>query len=166
MPKEVAREDKNMTLKLNIGHKSGKTHKKDLTEEESSFLMGKKIGETVKGDSIGFPGYEFEFTGGSDNSGFPMRRDVNFAGKKRILITASTGFKAKRKGLRRRRTVAGNTIYKGTVQVNLKILKEGKTPLDAPAEEPAAEVPAEKAKEEPKAEEKPAEKPAEEPKAE
>jgi small subunit ribosomal protein S6e len=74
-------------------------------------------------------GYEFEIAGGSDYCGFPMRKDVNGIMRKAILVTKGFGNKYNRKGMRLRRTVAGNTIYNKTSQVNLKILKYGSTPL-------------------------------------
>jgi small subunit ribosomal protein S6e len=136
-----------MDFKLNIGDpKSGKTHKKDLTGDDAKFLSGKKIGEKIKGELIGLTGYEFEITGGSDFCGFPMRKDVRGSQRKKILIVNGVGTRHTRAGMRLRRTVAGNTIYAKTAQINLKILKQGKSPLDAapdadaPTETPKAEV--------------------------
>lgn len=162
-----------MTLKLNIGDpKSGKTITKELTDDDSKSLIGKKIGDKVSGTGFGLSGYEFQVTGGSDNAGFPMRADVTGAGRKRILITRSVGLQAKRKGLRRKRTVAGNTVSKSTAQLNLKVLKHGSAPLaaakpegEAPADDSAAEKPPAKAGSEEKAEAKAKEK-KEEPKEE
>ncbi len=127
-----------MALKLNIGNpNTGKTHSEELDDEQSKALSGKRIGDTVSGNQIGFPGYEFEVTGGSDKSGFPMRRDVQGTERKRVLISEGTGLKDKTKGLRKKRTVAGNTISSKTAQVNLKVLEEGDQPL---GEEPAEET--------------------------
>lgn len=135
-----------MAIKANIGiPKLKKTKQFELSDDQSKALFGKKIGEKIKGELIDMQGYEFEVTGGSDKSGFPMRKDVALAGKKKVLITKSLGNRNTRKGMRLRKTVAGNTIFEGTVQVNLKVLKEGKTPL------------IEEVKEEPKGEEAPAE---------
>ena len=64
-------------FKIVIGTKKGKCLQKELSEDESSNFIGKKIKETISGDLLGFSGYEFEITGGSDNCGFPMRRDVD-----------------------------------------------------------------------------------------
>lgn len=125
--------------KINIGDsKSKKTYNK--TFEDISGLYEKKIGDTVNGEVIDLAGYEFLITGGSDSSGFPMRKDVEGTMRKRILITGGVGMKnQKRKGLRLRKMVAGNTIYEKTSQINLKVTKWGKGPIEAPAEEPAAE---------------------------
>ncbi len=124
-----------MEMKLNISDpKNGKTYKRVLTEEKAEPLYNKKIGDKINGDTIGFEGYEFEITGGSDFCGFPMRKDIEGTVRKKILSTKSTGIKAKRKGIRVRKTVAGNTIYEKTTQVNMKILKKGKESLE-PKEE-------------------------------
>lgn len=129
------------TFKVCIGEqKGGKTHQKELSDDHAETLIGKKIGETVKGKDIGLDGYEFEITGGSDYCGFPMRKDVQGTNRKKVLITKGVGLRAgKRKGLRVRKNVAGNTVYEKTAQVNLKVTKAGKEPLTPPTEAPAEE---------------------------
>jgi len=126
------------TMKLCLGTESGKT--KHIEVQENKALFGKKIGDTIKGEVIDMPGYEFLLTGGSDSSGFPMRKDVESSGKKKLLIVSGTGLKKNtRKGRRVRKTVAGNTVGAATAQINLKVTKTGQTPL---FEEPKAEEPA------------------------
>ncbi|MFW5991079.1 MAG: 30S ribosomal protein S6e [Candidatus Nanoarchaeia archaeon] len=114
--------------------KSAKSYKKEVKDNEAEFFRGKKIGETVKGDNFGLPGYEFVITGGSDHSGFPMRWDVESNTKKKILAVGGVGIKSKRKGMKVRKTVAGNTVGNETVQINLKVTKEGKDKLGESAE--------------------------------
>ena len=146
-------------LKLVIGQKDGKCVQKQLSADDSQHFLGKTIGTTIKGEVIGLTGYEFLITGGSDNCGFPMRKDAPGTGRKRILIvpgTVGVRKKSKSKRARTRKTVCGNTIFADTAQINLKILKVGKQQLvEAPAEEKPAE--GEAPKEEKKAEEKKAE---------
>ena len=151
-----------MEFKLSIGcPKTKKCYKKELKEEDCKPLIGKKIGNILKGESIDFPGYEFKITGGSDSSGFPMRFDVDGSQRKKILIASGVGIKKKkRKGIRLRKTVAGNTIHVDTAQINLKIMKYGKDPLEKPSEtekkeEAKADAPKEEKKEEVKKEDKP-----------
>ena len=128
-----------MDLKINIADKSGKAIKKELKEDQATVFHGKKIGDKIHGELLNLPGYEFEISGGSDYCGFPMRKDVNGIMRKAILTTKGLGNNYNRKGMRLRRTVAGNTVYNKTSQLNLKVLKYGPEPL---------------VKEEPKAEEK------------
>lgn len=123
-------------FKLVIGDpKSKKTVQKVLSAEASKALMGKRVGESIKGELVDMAGYEFEITGGSDFCGFPMRKDVPGILRKRILAVKGIGLSKARNGQRQRKTVAGNTVYEKTAQVNVKVLKEGKAPLAAPAEE-------------------------------
>ncbi len=165
-------------FKLNIGDsKTGKTVKKVVSGDQADVFLKKKIGDNVKGDPAGFAGYEFLITGGSDYCGFPMRKDVEGTARKKILIVSGIGIRKNRKGRRIRRTVAGNTIYSRTAQINLKIVNKGKEDLfaekkqekqkeekpeaqkegkkeEAPKEEKKPEAP-EKEKTEKKKEEKP-----------
>lgn len=135
-------------FKLVIGLTNGRCVQKEVQEPQANALLGKRLGETVSGDELGFAGYEFTITGGSDHCGFPMRRDVPGTARKRILAVEGVGLRKGAQGIRIRKTVCGNTIHANTVQVNLKVLKEGKESLAPP--------PAEKA--EAAKEEKPAEK--------
>ena len=148
-------------FKVVIGTKSGQCVQKEVKEPESNSLMGKKIGDKIPGDSIGLAGYEFQISGGSDNAGFPMRKDVEGTGRRRIFAVQGVGLHKKGKGVKQRKTVCGNTIHAAISQINLKVLKEGKEKLGAAK---AEEKPKEEKKEEPKKEEKPkaAEKPKEE----
>ncbi len=116
-------------MKINIGDKDGKTYKVELDAGKSAALAGKKIGEELEGDLIGVPGYIFEIKGGSDNSGFPMRKDVRGAGKKVVFIGGGPGIRKAKKGLRRRKTVRGNTISEEISQVNVIVKKAGAQPL-------------------------------------
>lgn len=118
-----------MDIKINIADKSGKSIKKELKDEQGMALHNKKIGDKINGELLDMPGYEFEIAGGSDYCGFPMRKDVNGIMRKAILTTTGIGNNYKRKGMRLRRTVAGNTIYNRTTQVNLKVVKYGAEPL-------------------------------------
>lgn len=139
------------TFKLVIGTKKGKCLQKELTEEESSSFINKKIGENVKGEDFGFTGYEFAITGGSDHCGFPMRADVEGPIRKKIFAVHGIGLKKLGKGVKVRKTVCGNTIHSKTAQINLKVLKEGKEPL---FEEPKPEEKTEETAEAKPAEEK------------
>jgi small subunit ribosomal protein S6e len=106
--------------------KIGKSYQREVKDDEAEYFTGKKIGDVVNGNNFSLEGYEFLITGGSDNSGFPMRKDVDLAGKKKILAVSGVGLRKTRDGMKIRKTVAGNTIYQNTVQINLKITKYGK----------------------------------------
>ncbi|MGE0792917.1 MAG: S6e family ribosomal protein [Candidatus Woesearchaeota archaeon] len=129
-------------IKLNIGDsKSKKTYTKVIDEASLSLLKGKKIGESFKGELIDLPGYEMQITGGSDSSGFPMRKDVSGYARRKILIVGGVGLRTnKRDGRKVRKSVAGNTIYEKTAQINLKVTKWGEKPIVPVAEAPAEEA--------------------------
>lgn len=136
-----------MALKVVLGLKDGKSFQKELSQEEAESLYGRVLGEEINGELFGLTGAKLLITGGSDYSGFPMRKDVAGPGKKKILITKSLGFKGKLRGkrfdgVRIKRTVAGNTVSENTHQLNLKVMKGEKAVQEAfkPAEEPAPEA--------------------------
>ena len=121
--------EKMVKLKLVLGDPSGKTKQLEIEESNSKYFMGLKIGDTVKGETVDMPGYEFLITGGSDNAGFPMRRDVVSANRKKLLLVTGLGIRKNEKGRRVRRTVAGGIIGPNSAQINLKVTKQGKKPL-------------------------------------
>lgn len=109
--------------------KDGKSYKVDIPKEKESEIIGKKIGDKIDGGVFGAAGYELELTGGSDDSGFPMRDDVVGSKKLKALITEGTGFHAKRKGERKRKIVRGDTYSSEIVQINAKVAKAGTVAL-------------------------------------
>ncbi len=116
-------------MKVVIGNKDGKSYQIEIQKENEGTLIGKKIGDTVEGEQIGVPGFTFQITGGSDLSGFPMRWDVDGPGKKKILMSKGPGFKKKRAGERKKKMIHGRQVAQDVHQINVKITKEGSTPL-------------------------------------
>jgi len=119
-----------MDIKLDIGTKEGKTYHYEL-KEKSKNLLGKKIGDIIKGEEIDkkFAGYEFEITGLSDIRGFPGVKGIKTKVAK-VLLKYGVGMRQRRpKGLRKKKTVHGEEITDDVVQVNLKVIKEGSTKL-------------------------------------
>lgn len=109
--------------------KTGLTVQKEAKEQAAQRFIGLKITDKVKGETIDLQGYEFEITGGSDYCGFPMRKDVQGTGRKKIMAVSGIGIKRLEKGIKQRKTVCGNIIHARTAQINLKILQEGKEKL-------------------------------------
>jgi len=139
-----------MPFKLNISDKQGKSWKLELQDES---ITGKVVGDKIEGKEIKLEleGYELEITGGSDISGFPLAKDVEGIGLKRVLLTKGWGMRDSRDGVRRRKTIRGKTIATTTSQINLKVTKEGakkmaeifleqNQPKEKKAEAPNAEV--------------------------
>jgi len=128
--------------------KSTKAYSKKI--EDSKAFLSKKIGDSVSLASIGLEGYEGKITGGSDKTGTPMRFDIPGIGRKQVYIKKGTGFKAARKGQRRRVFVRGNTIAEDIQQLNLVITKTGSKSLEEyfPKTEKKEEEPKKTVKEE------------------
>jgi small subunit ribosomal protein S6e len=124
-------------ISLNIAHpEENKSMSTSLDTEQSESLHGKMLNETFSGDLVGFDGYTFRIRGGSDRAGFPMRRDVPGIGRHKVLIKSGTGIRENRVGRRVRRTVAGNTVYEETAQLNVVVEEAGNESLFEEPEEP------------------------------
>ena len=124
-----------MPFKLNLAEKNGKTWKLESTSET---LIGKHVGENLKGSDISadLEGYELTIAGASDNAGFPHKKDVEGPELKRVLLTKGWGMhkrprregKKKRytpKGIRLRKNVRCSRLSEKTSQINLVINKQG-----------------------------------------
>jgi small subunit ribosomal protein S6e len=156
-----------MVFKINISDK-GKTLK---LETESEVVVGKAIGETIKGSDISadLDGYELLITGTSDISGFPGKKDLEGASYHRELLTKGFAMKNTQKGLRLRKTLRGEEVSLKTSQINTKVIKQGDKKFSElmPKKEGGEEENKEEKPEEKKEEVKPeTEKPAEEEKKE
>ncbi|MBD3160139.1 MAG: 30S ribosomal protein S6e [Candidatus Lokiarchaeota archaeon] len=120
-----------MPLKLVISDpEKGVAIQYELDDEKSNTMIGSTIGDIVEGDAIGLPGYKLKITGGSDSSGFPMRRDVHGSGKRKVLMKGPPGFRPKRKGLKRRKTVRGREVDSNISQLNMRVEEKGSAPLE------------------------------------
>lgn len=110
-------------FKVSVSNPEGKVQTVEVEGTQAQQLIGKKIGDEFEGSVLGLPD-SLKITGGSDKDGFPMRSDVHGGVRKAILMSGGTGFKAKARGERRRKTIRGNVITDDIVQVNLKSLKK------------------------------------------
>ncbi len=142
---------------VNVGDPdSGKTFPVTVEGQHANVLVRKRIGDEVDGMFLGLPGYKVEITGGTDRDGFPMRPEFQQAGRKKVLVSRSIGFKPKDKGVRKKKAFRGNEISPEITQINCRITQRGPKPVaqllgaeEAPAE---AEAEPEEAPEEEAAE--------------
>ena len=127
----------------------GESYPCSISGSDYNQFIGKKIGDVVEGQFVKhketeehLDGYKLEITGGCDNVGTPMRRDLDGGAKKPLLVTSGTGFKGhkivnkkgqryrtKHEGLRMRKKFRGSTITNETRQINLKVVGKGKKSL-------------------------------------
>ena len=110
--------------------KNGKSYQVQVSGHHANSLIGKKIGDEVDGIFISLPGYKLQVTGGTDKNGFAMRRDLPGMSRRRLLLSKSSGFKPKEKGLRKKKSVRGNTVNQDIVQINMKVIKHSSKPID------------------------------------
>ncbi len=111
--------------------KTGKAYQKVITGANANRLIGKQIGDVINGTIVELPpDYELQITGGTDKDGFPMRPDIPGTVRKRILLSGGVGFRPKEKGMRKRKMVRGRVISKDIVQINVKVVKHGRVPLE------------------------------------
>jgi len=140
-------------FKVVANDKNGKSYQVQVTGHHANSLIGKKIGDEVDGIFISLPGYKLKITGGTDKDGFPLRSDLSGMGRRRLLVSTSTGFNAREHGMRRKKSIRGNTIGQDVVQINMKVIKKGSRAIDQlikPAEKTEdKEEPREEPKEEP-----------------
>lgn len=120
-------------MQITIGTEDGETFQKEL--EENSQLLGKQIGETFEGSIIGLNGYKLKITGGSDKEGFPMRKSIEGAERTRILLSDGTGIREASKGVRKRKSVRGNTVSGQIQQLNTQVVESGDKSVEEALEE-------------------------------
>ncbi len=110
---------------------TGKAYQKVVSGANANKLIGKEIGDVINGTLVDLPpDYELQITGGTDKDGFPMRPDIPGGVRKRILLSGGVGYRPKEKGVRKRKMVRGRMITRDIVQINMKVVKKGKVPLE------------------------------------
>lgn len=114
-----------MVFKVNVSNKEI-TKKYEIDNEDLSGIL---IGDKINGAQISpeLEGYELELMGTSDKAGFPGFKEHNGPNLRKILLKRGKGMRDKREGVRIRKTVRGNEVSLDTVQLNCKVVKEGKT---------------------------------------
>ncbi|WP_455644692.1 30S ribosomal protein S6e [Methanosphaera sp.] len=115
------------------------TYQLELDDKDAKVVNGLKIGEEFNGGVLGLKGYKLKITGGSDKNGFPMKEDIDGTRRFKSLVSEGTGFKPTKKGLRRRKTVRGNTIADDISQINVKVSERGEQTLAEIFAEPEEE---------------------------
>lgn len=105
----------------------------EIERKVESRLYDKKIGDQFDGGILGeeFEGTIMEITGGDDYQGFPMVG--GHLTKKRVrplLSKGDTGYRCRRKGERRRKSVRGSIVSEQTCVLSLIILRAGEKEID------------------------------------
>jgi small subunit ribosomal protein S6e len=104
---------------------TGETRQFEVEDQNANRFAGRSIGEEVDGSAVGLDGYTLEITGGSDETGRPMRGDVDGPNLQEVMLTGGTGYEPRRDGERRRVTVRGAEISDEVRQINTTIAERG-----------------------------------------
>ena len=121
---------------------SDKSETYQVESDDAKQIVNLSIGDEFDGNVIGLEGYTLKITGGSDKNGFPMRSDISGPRRVKSLLTGGIGYNPKVDGVKRRKTLRGNTISEDIVQVNTIVTKAGSQTLKDilnPEEEEEAE---------------------------
>lgn len=109
---------------------SGNSYQREVKDEKARRFKGLELGEEVDGSMLGLEGYKIEVTGGSDKSGFPMKKGVHGATRPKSLMTDGLGYNPEKKGMRRRKRIRGEKIDDDIAQINVKITKKGRKSIE------------------------------------
>jgi len=109
----------------------------EIEEARAAPFIGRRLGEIINGSAVNLPAHTVQILGGSDKDGVPMLGNVHGGVRRRVVLTDGTGFAAKKKGERRRKTVRGNIITDEIVQINMKIVERPAKPAEAKPEQAA-----------------------------
>ncbi|WP_407356954.1 30S ribosomal protein S6e [Methanolobus sp. WCC5] len=133
-------------FKVVVADPKTKSYQFNVTGAEANKFIGKSIGQTVDGATVGLPGYTLKITGGSDKSGMVMRSDIPGPRRQKLLVAGGTGYSPVSNGVRRRKMMRGKEIAPDIVQINTVVAEYGDKTIEKilggdeePAEEAAEE---------------------------
>jgi small subunit ribosomal protein S6e len=109
----------------------------EIEETRAAPFIGRRLGEIIDGSAVDLPAHTVQILGGSDKDGVPMLGNVHGGVRRRVVLSGGAGFKAKKKGERKRKTVRGNIITDEIVQINMKIVERPAKPAEAKPEQAA-----------------------------
>ena len=117
-------------MKLNIAYPTNGTQIcMDMSTKEEQRLYGKKIGEQFDGKIVSedLDGSILQIAGGNDMQGVCMVPGKDTPKRIRLLLSkGDIGYRCRRKGVRRRKTVRGSIVSNETQVLNLLLVKENK----------------------------------------
>jgi small subunit ribosomal protein S6e len=104
---------------------TGATYQREVSDQDANRFLGKEIGAEVDGGAVGLGGATLEITGGSDDTGRPMRGDVDGPNLTEVLLAGGVGYEPSRDGERKRVTVRGCEVSEEIAQINAKLVDRG-----------------------------------------
>lgn len=113
-------------MKLNISYPSnGTSITTEITGNDERLLYGKSLGDVIDAGLFNqeYSGWKIQFTGGSDKQGFPMDIKLNTDKRQRLLRNkGDIGYKPRKKGERKRKSVRGAVISEETAVLCMKVI--------------------------------------------
>lgn len=97
---------------------SGTTYQDEIDGQDATRFIGRSLEEDVE-----FEGLTLELTGGSDETGRPMRTDVPGTSLRELLLEGGVGYEPNRDGERKRVTVRGAEIDDDVAQINAAVVE-------------------------------------------
>ena len=117
---------------------TGETYQREVDGGDASRLVEQGIDDEIDGAPVGLDGFTVEITGGSDETGRPMRADVPGSALTELLLEGGVGYEPQREGERRRVTVRGREVSDETAQINVAVVDgEGDVGVALGVREPA-----------------------------
>lgn len=119
-------------MKVNIAYPTNATQMSfDIKTKDEQRLYGKRINEQFDGAAISpqFSGCVVQIVGGNDYQGIPMNpKQATTKRIKLLLSRGDIGYRCRRRGVRRRKTVRGSVVSNETQVINVILVRpaEGK----------------------------------------
>merc|ERR1712174_150687 len=119
-----------LKMKINIANPATGQQKTFEIDDEHKVkhFYEKRISHEVPADPLGdeFKGYVLRITGGEDKQGFSMKQGVLCTGRVRLLLKEGhSGYRAGRKGERKRKSVRGCIVDQNMGVLSCVIVKKG-----------------------------------------
>ena len=109
--------------------KTGKSYQREVKDEKAKKLNNLIVGNEFDGSIMGLAGYKLLITGGSDKSGFPLKKGVHGTASPKVLMAGGVGYNPKAV-VRKRKRVRGERIADDVAQVNTKISRYGREDIE------------------------------------
>ncbi|QAU12297.1 30S ribosomal protein S6e [Halorubrum sp. BOL3-1] len=101
---------------------TGETFQREVDGQDANRFLGRELGDEIGGDAVGLSDRTIELTGGSDETGRPMREDVSGTRLKELYLEGGVGFDPSRDGERKRITVRGSEVDDDVAQINVSVV--------------------------------------------
>ena len=120
-------------MKLNIAYIGNQKFIEIDDEKKLRCLYDKRVSQEVNGEDLveEFAGYVFRISGGNDKQGFAMKQGILTNTRVRLLLKeGSSGYRTRRVGERKRKSVRGCIVGADMAVLNLVVIKKGDAEIE------------------------------------